>query len=114
MSAFFRCYRCPKEVAARNPSHCRRPHHPGNGIRCERHRPVPADLGLVLYGVTDQAVGNRLGTFFQESALPFSVAVINCAAIDAPLLRAHIDLKAFSLFVRTGSGPGPVGEPRTP
>ena len=44
-----------------------------------------------------------MGTLFQESPLPFSVVVINCAAIDAPLLRAHIDLKAFSLFVRTGT-----------
>jgi len=50
---------------------------------------VPAGPSQVLYGIADQAVGNRLGRLFQNRP-------------------------EGSLFLPTGSGLAPVGEPLTP
>ncbi len=64
------------------------------GSRAKGSHRANSDLDLVLYGTATDADCDRLGTLFQDSALPISVDVKSYACVTYPPLRAHMDAAA--------------------
>lgn len=51
-----------------------------------------------MFGDLEQRQIDRLWTLFEESALPMRVDVVAYDLIEAPALKAHIDLVHLPLF----------------
>jgi len=72
------------------------------GSRAEGRQRPNSDLDLVLFGPVDERDCDRLGTLFQDSALPFSVDVKSYDCLTYAPLRRHIDQAARAWLVRVG------------
>lgn len=70
------------------------------GSRAEGRQRPNSDLDLVLFGPVDERDCDRLGTLFQDCALPFSVDVKSYDCLSYAPLRRHIDQAARAWLVR--------------
>jgi len=59
-----------------------------------------SDIDLVLYGLQDQKILDRIHTLFTESLLPFTVDVQAYDLVKYPPLKTHIDAHMQPLFTR--------------
>ncbi len=71
------------------------------GSRAKGTQRANSDLDLVLHGVLDEAMVDRLWTMFHESNLPFSVDVKHYEQTRYAPLRAHMDAVSTPLFTQS-------------
>jgi predicted nucleotidyltransferase len=59
-----------------------------------------SDIDLVIHGVTEEKVINRLWTLFDESSLPYKVDVKGYELTTYPPLKLHMDDTETLLFTK--------------
>jgi predicted nucleotidyltransferase len=70
------------------------------GSRATGNSKPNSDIDLVLYGLSDQKILDRIHTLFTESKLPVTVDVQAYDLIKYPPLKKHIDEVVKILFTK--------------
>lgn len=59
-----------------------------------------SDIDLVIHGITDEKVINRLWTLFDESSLPYKVDIKSYELTSYPPLKRHMNDTEALLFTK--------------